>query len=79
MEVGAANGGRPGRLCSRPAAWASGPWVAVEAAERGDEADEARGVAWRSMVHGAFRGWVRIVRGGAGVRASQLIASVRLA
>ncbi len=29
------------------------------------------------MVLGAFRGWVRIVRGGAGVRASQLIRGVR--
>ncbi len=29
------------------------------------------------MVLGAFRGWVRIVRGGAGARASQLIRGVR--
>ncbi len=75
-----------GGCCKRRQAWqavlttgylASGPWVAVEAAERGDEADEARGVARRNMVLGAFRDWVRIVRGGAGARASQLIASVR--
>ncbi len=47
-----------------------------EAVEQADEADEARGVAERSMVFGAFRGWVRIVRGGARSRASQLIRGV---
>ncbi len=53
------------------------PWCQVsEAAEQADEADEARGVVGRTMVLGAFRGWVRIVWGGTGARASQLIASV---
>ncbi len=47
-----------------------------EAAERADEADEARGEAGRSMVLCAFRGWVRILRGGARSRASQLIRGV---
>ncbi len=48
-----------------------------DAAEQADEADEARGLGQREMVLGAFRGWVRIVRGGAGMRASQLIRGVR--
>ncbi len=47
------------------------------AVEQADEADEARGVAWRSMVVGAFRGQVHIVRGSARSRASQLIRGVR--
>ncbi len=47
------------------------------AAEQADEADEARGVRWRRMVLGAFRGWVRIVSGPGRSRASQLIRGVR--
>ncbi len=55
-----------------------GPRFPVRGAvEQADEADEARGVGWRSMVLGAFRGWVRIVRGGTRLRASQLIRGVR--
>ncbi len=48
-----------------------------EAGEQADEADEARGVAWRSMVLGAFRGRVRIMDGTRRSRASQLIRGVR--
>ncbi len=47
-----------------------------DAVEQADEADEARGVGWRRMALSAFRGWVRIVRGGARSRASQLIRGV---
>jgi hypothetical protein len=48
----------------------------LDATEQGDEADEGRLEARRSMVVGAYRGRAAIVNEGAGARPSQLIASV---
>jgi hypothetical protein len=48
-----------------------------DAIQQGDEADEGRLEARRSMVVGAYRGRAVIVNGRAGARPLQLIASVR--
>jgi hypothetical protein len=50
----------------------------LDAIQQGDEADEGRLVARRSMVVGGHLGWPAIVSEGAGARPSQLIASVGL-